>query len=149
MPKNLSLTDPAVRWTAAHGGPAFYAHSASYPIDVRAGVIVDVEATAACRTGEIGATKTMIGRVEERFDLKPARPIGATTYGAGPMLGWLADERPIEPHIPEWDKPHRTDDSLSRSAFTCDGERNECRCPLGHGLRGEWRPFTDPRTHIT
>ncbi|BDC45516.1 hypothetical protein PTKU15_88130 [Paraburkholderia terrae] len=27
QPKNISLTDPAARWTAAPGGPAFYAYS--------------------------------------------------------------------------------------------------------------------------
>src|SRR5690348_4132984 len=32
-PKNISLTDPAARWTAAPGGPAFYAYSTNYLID--------------------------------------------------------------------------------------------------------------------
>jgi len=50
-------------------------------------VIVDVEAAAAHRTEETDATKTMINRVEERFDLKPKRLIGDTAYGATPMLG--------------------------------------------------------------
>jgi len=27
LPKNISLTDPQARWTAAPGGPAFYAYS--------------------------------------------------------------------------------------------------------------------------
>ncbi len=31
-PKNISLTDPAARWTAAPGGPAFYAYSTNYLI---------------------------------------------------------------------------------------------------------------------
>ena len=148
-PKNLSLTDPAARWTAAPGGPAFYAYSTNYLIDVHAGVIVDVEATAAYRTEEVEATKTMIDRVEERFDLKPTCLIGDTAYGAGPMLAWLVDEKHIEPHIPVWDKTQRTDDSLSSSAFTWDEERNEYRCPQGHALRSEWRAFAKPRTHIT
>ena len=30
----ISLTDPASRWTAAQGGPAFYAYSANYLIDL-------------------------------------------------------------------------------------------------------------------
>ena len=30
QPKNISLTDPAARWTAAPGGPAFYAYSTNY-----------------------------------------------------------------------------------------------------------------------
>ena len=44
------MTDPAARWTAAPGCPAFYAYSINYLVDVKLGVIVDVEATAAHRT---------------------------------------------------------------------------------------------------
>jgi Transposase DDE domain/Transposase domain (DUF772) len=91
-PMNISLTDPAARWTAAPGGPAFYAYSTNYLIDVHAGVIIDVEATAAHRTEETAATKTMIDRVEERFDLKPQRLIGDTAYGSAAMLGWLVED---------------------------------------------------------
>ena len=47
--KNISLTDPAAQWTAAPGGPAFYAYSTNYLIDLQAGIIVDVEATPAHR----------------------------------------------------------------------------------------------------
>jgi transposase len=36
-PKNISLTDPAARWTAAPGGPAFYAYSTNYLIDLQQG----------------------------------------------------------------------------------------------------------------
>ena len=83
-------------------------------------MIVDVEATAAHRTDETDAAKTMIDRVEERFDLKPNRLIGDTAYGSAAMLGWLVDEKQIEPHIPVWDKTQRTDDSLSSSVFQWD-----------------------------
>ncbi len=38
--------------TAAPGGPAFYAYSTNYLIDLDAGIIVDVEATPAHRTPE-------------------------------------------------------------------------------------------------
>jgi len=148
-PMNISLTDPAARWTAAPGGPAFYAYSTNYLIDVHAGVIVDVEATAAHRTEETGATKTMIERVEERFDLKPRRLIGDTAYGSAAMLGWLVDQKQIEPHIPVCDKTQRADDSLSSSSFRWDEQRDEYRCPQGHALRSEWRRFTKARTHIT
>ena len=89
-PKNVSLTDPAARWTAAPGCPAFFVYSTNYLVDVSAGIIVDVEATSAHRTEEIESTKTMIDRVEQRFDLKPDRLIGDTAYGTGPMLAWLA-----------------------------------------------------------
>ena len=60
----MSLTDPAAQWTAAPGGPAFYAYSTNYLIDTKAGVIVDVEATPAYRTDEVNATRTMVDRVE-------------------------------------------------------------------------------------
>jgi transposase len=74
-PASILPTDPAARWTAV-GGPAFYAYSTNYSVDVEAGIIVDVEAMPAHKTDEIKATRTMIERVEERFDLKPARLIG-------------------------------------------------------------------------
>ena len=148
-PMNISLTDPASRWTAAPGGPAFYAYSTNYLIDVHAGVIVDVEATAAHRTEEVEATKTMIDRVEERFDLKPQHLIGDMAYGSAPLLGWLVEEKHIEPHIPVWDKTQRHDESLSSSAFQWDEQRDEYRCPQGHTLRRQRRPFRNPRTHIT
>ena len=146
---NISLTDPAARWSAAPGGPAFYAYCTNYLVDVHAGVIVDVEATAAHRTAEVDATKTMLDRVEERFELKPTRLIEDTAYGAGPMLAWLVDEKHIEPHIPVWDKSQRTDDTFSSGAFTWDATRDEYRCPQGYALRSQWRLFSKPRTHIT
>src|SRR5213596_2764659 len=34
IPKNISLTDPAARWTAAPGSPAFFAYSTNYLVDV-------------------------------------------------------------------------------------------------------------------
>jgi len=138
-PKNLSLTDPAARWTAAPGGPAFYAYSTNYLIDVHAGVIVDVEATAAHRTEEANATKTMIDRVEKRFKVKPTCLIGDTAYGAGPMLGWLVDEKQIEPHIPVWDKSEREDGTFSRLEFTFDTAGNQYTCPAGKLLKPSWR----------
>ena len=45
IPKRISLADPQSSWTAAPGGPAFFAYSTNYLIDVAHGVIVDVEAT--------------------------------------------------------------------------------------------------------
>src|SRR6516164_2516040 len=147
-PKNISLTDPAARWTAAPGCPAYFAYSTNYLVDVHAGVIVDVEATAAHRIEETEATKTMIDRVEERFGIKPSHLIGDTAYGSAPMLGWL-QEKQIEPHIPVWDKSERDDGTFSTSDFVWDEQADEYRCPQGHPLRREWRPFSKPRTHIT
>ena len=67
--KVVSLTDPSSTWTAANR-PAFFAYSTNYLIDLVAGIIADVEASAVNKTAEVEATKTMIERVEERFDMK-------------------------------------------------------------------------------
>jgi transposase len=147
-PKNISLTDPAAQWSAA-GGPAFYAYSANYLIDVAAGIVVDVEATPAHKIDEIHATKTMIERVEDRFDLKPDRLIGDTNYGTAAILGWMVDEKHIEPHVPVWDMTKRNDETLSSSDFQWDEQADEYRCPQGHPLRSQWRAFKKLRTHVT
>lgn len=149
MPKRLSLTDPQSRWTGALGGPAFFAYSTNYLIDVAHGVIMDVEATPAHRTAEVDSTRTMVGRVEERFDIRPERLIGDTAYGTAPMLAWMVEEKGIEPHIPVWDKSERKDDSFSRRDFVWDEEANEYRCPEGHPLLSERRAFTKARSHVT
>lgn len=134
IPKSISLTDPGSQWTAAPGGPAFYAYPTNYLIDIEAGVIIDVEATRANRIEEVNSTKTMVERVEERFGLKPQRLIGDTAYGTGEMLGWMVEEKAIEPHVPVWDKTLRQDDTLSRWYFEWDAEANEYRCPNGKSL---------------
>ena len=51
-------------------GPAFFAYSDNYLIDVKFGIIMDVEASRAIRQAEVGAAKTMIERTEQRFDIK-------------------------------------------------------------------------------
>src|SRR6478672_3541149 len=60
VPKFVSPSDPAAQWTGAHKGPAFFAYSDNYLIDVKFGVIVDVEASRSIRQAEVGAAKTMI-----------------------------------------------------------------------------------------
>ena len=81
IPKHLSLTDPAARWTAAPGCPAFFAYSTNYLVDIKAGIIVDVEATSAHRIEEVNATRTRLERVEQRHGIKPEHLIGDTAYG--------------------------------------------------------------------
>jgi transposase len=148
-PKYLSMTDPAARWTAAPGCPAFYAYSTNYLVDVQSGVIVDVEATAAHRTEETEATKVMIERVAERHEITPQRLIGDTAYGTGPMLEWMVQDKGIEPHVPVWEKTERNDGTFSVTDFRWDEQANEYRCPCGEPLRSEWRPFKTPRSHVT
>jgi hypothetical protein len=148
VPASISPTDPAARWTAVDG-PAFYAYATNYLIDVQAGIIVDVEATPAWRTAEINSTRTMIERVEQRFDLKPERLIGDTAYGAAELLGWMVNEKAIEPHVPVCDKTQRNDETLSSSDFQWNEQADEYRCPQGNALRMQWRVFKNLRTHIT
>jgi transposase len=85
-PKFVSPSDPAAQWTGAQRGPAFFAYSDNYLIDVKVGIIMDVEASRAIRQAEVGASKTMIERTEERFDIKPERLAGDTAYGSGANL---------------------------------------------------------------
>jgi transposase len=147
-PKAISLTDPSSSWTAAHG-PGIFAYCTNYLIDLDAGIIVDVEASAVNKVAEVNATKTMLDRVEETFDIKPMRLVGDTNYGSSAMLGWLVDEKRIAPHVPVWDKSERNDGTLSRSDFLWDEAANEYRCPEGKPLKSNWRPFKTPRTQIT
>lgn len=142
-PKNISLTDPAARWTAAPGGPAFYAYSTNYLIDLDAGIIVDVEATPAHRRDEVESTRTMIKRVEKRFNLKPKRLVGDTAYGAAPMLNWIVNDKQIAPHIPVWEKSQRDDGTFSRSDFRFDEQSSSYKCPGGKQLTTTGRPTSE------
>ena len=54
----VSPSDPAAQWTGAMRGPAFFAYAGNYLVDVKFGVIVDVEASRAIRQAEVGAAKT-------------------------------------------------------------------------------------------
>jgi IS5 family transposase len=149
MRKNISVTDPAAEWTCAPGGPAFFAYSTNYLVDVQDGLIVDVEATSAYRIDEVNATRTMIDRVEERFGIKPTHLIGDTAYGNASTLGWLVDEKKIDPHIPVWTRADQREGVIPSSDFKWNERADEYRCPQGHALRRERRAFKVPRTHIT
>src|SRR5512133_3103731 len=131
IPKFVSPSDPAAQWTGAMKGPAFFAYADNYLVDVKAGVIVDVEATRAIRQAEVGAAKTMIERTEERFELKPAYLAADTAYGSAAMLNWVVNEKNIAPHIPVIDKSKREDGTFSREEFSFDRERNIYTCPAG------------------
>lgn len=139
LPKAISLTDPAASWTAAAGGPAFYAYSTNYLIDLKAGIIVDVEASAVNKAAEVEATRTMIDRVQARFGITPQRLVGDTNYGSAAMLDWLVNDKQIAPHVPVWDKSERTDGTFGRSAFSFDAQKNRYVCPAGKFLKPTWR----------
>lgn len=143
-PKFTSHSDPASQWTGARGGPAYFAYSANCLIDTDNGVILDVEATRSIRQAEVGATRTMVGRVHQRHDLRPERLIADTAYGSGPMLGWLVDHG-IAPHIPVIDKSGRSNGTFERADFTYDTENDAYICPGGRELKQYRRAFTQPR----
>ena len=137
-PASISLTDPCASWTAACG-PAMFAYATNYLVDIRAGVIVDVEPSPVNHVAEVSAAQRMIDRVKQLFALTPQRLIGDTAYGTAAMLHWLWDERAIAPHVPVWDKAERTDGTFGRSAFTYDAGNNQYICPAGKFLKPSWR----------
>jgi hypothetical protein len=100
--------------------PTFFAYADNYLIDLKAAIILDVEPTRAIRQAEVGAVKTMIDRTEACFGLKPQRLCGDTAYGAAEILGWMVEEKSIEPHVSLWEKGERTDGTFSRSDFAFD-----------------------------
>jgi transposase len=130
-PKFVSPSDPAAQWTGAMRGAAFFAYANNYLIDVKFGIIMDVEASRAIRQAEVGAAKIMIERTEKRFDIKPKLLAADTAYGSGANLNWLVKDKDIAPHIPVIDKSKREDGTFSREDFTFDKERNVYVCPTG------------------
>ena len=87
----ISPSDPCSAWTAKANKRVQFGYGLNYLIDIENAVIVDVEATPARTYDEVEATKTMIDRTEQRFDLKPKRLAADTAYGTGKFLGWLVD----------------------------------------------------------
>ncbi len=112
-------------------------------------MILDVEATPAHRTAEVESTKTMVDRVEERFDLTPERLIGDTAYGTASMLAWMVEDKGIEPHVPVWDRTERNDEHAVQQRVPV--ERGGRRIPLSPRARlaQQWRAFKNARTHVT
>lgn len=145
VPKFISPADPASRWTGADKGPAYFAYSTNYLIDLDHAVIVDVEATTAVRQAEVGVVRTMIERVADRHDLQPARIAADTAYGSAEMLDWLVNKQRIEPHIPVIDKSGRDDGTFARSDFTYDQAADTYRCPAGKTLKRNRRAFRTTR----
>jgi IS5 family transposase len=86
-PKFISPSDPAAQWTGAMKSAAFFAYADNYLIDVKFGIIMDVEASRAIRQAEVGASRTMIARTEATFGIKPEWLAADTAYGSAPSPG--------------------------------------------------------------
>ena len=134
IPKFVSPSDPAAQWTGAMKGAAFFAYADNYLIDVKYGIIMDVEASRAIRQAELGASQTMILRTAACFGIKPEWLVGDTAYGAAPNLDWLVNEQKIAPYIPVIEKSKREDGVFSREDFAFDDERDIYICPAGKVL---------------
>jgi transposase len=147
-PKFVSPSDPAAQWTGAMRGAAFFAYADNYLIDVKFGVIMDVEASRAIRQAEVRASKTMIERTEERFDIKPEWLAADTAYGSGANLNWLVNDKKIAPHVPVIDKSNRDDGTFNREDFTFDKQRNVYICPAGKILTTTGRLVNDGETTL-
>src|SRR6202041_2750852 len=148
-PKVISPTDPAARYTASAEKPGVYAYSDNYLVDLKHAVILDVEATTAIRQAEVGAAKTMLDRPAEQFEVAPSRLVADAGYGSAEMVGWLVDERGIEPQVKLMDKSERTDGTFSRSDFAFDPGGNLYVCPAGKELKKYHRSFPKPRDGVT
>jgi len=134
-PKAMSPTDPAAAWTTRGRHKVMFGYSLNYLIDMENAVIVDVEATPTRISKEVDAAETMIGRVADRFALKPGHVAGDVAYGTGEMLGWLVGQR-IDPHIPVWDQSKvAPEGKFTRADFTYDKKRDRYVCPAGKALK--------------
>jgi transposase len=134
VPKFVSPSDPAAQWTGAMKSAAFFAYADNYLIDVKFGIIMDVEASRAIRQAEVGASRTMIERTEACFGIKPEWLAADTAYGSAPNLDWLVNTQGIAPHVPVIDKSKREDGTFSRDDFSFDKERDIYICPAGKTL---------------
>jgi transposase len=134
-PKVISPSDPSSAWTAKANKRVQFGYGLNYLIDIDEAVIVDVEATPARTYDEVEATKTMMDRTEQCFDLKPKRLAADTAYGTGKFLGWLVKDKKITPHIPVRDKSDRDDGTFSRSDFRWDKRGGHYICPNDKVLR--------------
>jgi hypothetical protein len=127
-------------------GLASFAYSDNYLIDVKSGIIMDVEASRAIRQAEVSAARTMIKRTGQCFDIKTRAACWHTAYGSVANLNWLVNEAKIAPHIPVVDKSKREDGTFSREDFTFDKERNVYICPANKILTTTGKVATDGET---
>ena len=71
----------------------------------------------------------MLDRTAEQFEVAPSRLVADGGYGSADMIGWLVEERGIEPHVKLMDKSERTDGTFSRSEFAFDPRATSMSVP--------------------
>ena len=64
QPKFVAKSDPAAQWTRTEESRPYIAYTTNDLIDTKSSVIMDVEATRAIRQAEVGASRTMLDRME-------------------------------------------------------------------------------------
>jgi len=96
-PKFVSRSDPAAQWTGALKGHAFFAYATNYLIDFDHAVIINVEVCRAIRQAEVGASRTMIDRTQDRFSRSnSSMTTKRILISAQPANCCGSDRRPIE-----------------------------------------------------
>ncbi len=110
---------------------------------------MDVEASPSTNALEVATTRTMMERVELNHGIVPRKLMADTIYGAAENLGFLVEEKQIEPHIPVMEKSKRKDGTFSSSDFRWDEEKDEYQCPAGKGVRHNNCNYKVPRSGIT
>ncbi|MFD0979987.1 hypothetical protein ACFQ2S_10010 [Tropicimonas aquimaris] len=92
-PKFVGRSDPAARWPSDDASRPCLAFATNYLIDTNNAVIMDVEATRAIRLAELGASRTMLDRIERRFGIasKPMSHILQTAIKSVGPLKSMAD----------------------------------------------------------
>ena len=131
-PMHVSPTDPQAALSCKHG-PSRYAYAINPLLDLDTDCILDVEATPARFSAEVGATRTLLSRAEAKFGIQPSSLAADKAYGSAPLLGWLI-ERNITPYIPVIDRTCQRDGFFMRDAFTYDPLADTYRCPADKPL---------------
>ena len=115
-----------------HKGHAFFAYADNYLIDLKAAVIVDVEATRAIRQAEVGAARTMIERTEDCLGLCPkCLPLTAPT---DQPRCWVVSQRARDRAAHSGVEIGRADGTFSREDFAYDHQSDVYICPAGKAL---------------
>ncbi len=145
-PKFISPADPAAQWTGAHEGARLLRLCDQLPDRHR-------QRHHRRRRGDARHPPGR-GRRRAHHDRPHDGPLRPLSRAAGrrqrlrlraEMLGWLVQERGIEPHIPVFDKSGRSDGTFERADFAYDHRARRLRLPGGKTLRQFHRP-ADSRT---